>query len=623
MVSVRIHCVGYSYVSVAIICYHSNSVGIVFFDSIDELAFVKCYGVVMVAVRIHCVGHSYITLAIICYRSNGVGILSIFLNKALQSIFINTDYIILISQIATAYAVIYSNDSMTGFCSSNSIGIIFLNGLDELIFVNAYGIIVITVIIYHFGNIYITIAVSLRSSNGIGIIFLNGLHELIFVNAYSVIIITVIIYHFGNIYITIAVSLCGSNGVSIILLYKITQLIAVDINLIRMIAISAFIGDFQHIGFRFYSSNSIGILCCFLDIALQSVLIDTDLIILTVFLTFHAIIYSNDIVNRFSSCNGVGIIILNGLHELIFVNAHGVIIITVIINHFGNIYITFAVSLCGSNGVSIILLYKITQLIAVNINLVRMVAISAFIGDFQHIAFRFYGSNSISSGNTFQLISYPAAGSNTFYLSLYAVLVGILNLYRQLAIFIQASFHAGISGISINNTLHLLVYPALRSNTVYAVGVNSAGIISNLGSQRAVCKGQFIASNLGIGINNGCSKHLIISSYQLIGIDCLPLTGSCSNRFNNSIFQACLTCFTVNSLRHGDIIGIERFDNSVKFTYRNLRHRLLALHFGIIALMYGFIARALRIPLIIISMVNKRSKQFNLLAGADLYLCMS
>ena len=164
-------------------------------------------------------------------------------------------------------------------------------------------------------------------------------------------------------------------------------------------------------------------------------------------------------------------------------------VITVIINPFSNIYITFAVS--------------------------------------------FYGSNSISSSNIFQLIGYPAAGSNAIYLSLYAVLVGILNLYRQLAIFIQASFHAGISGI-----MHLLFYPALRSNTVYAVGVNSAGIISNLGSQRAVCKGQFIASNLGIGINNGCSKHLIISSYQLIGIDCLPLTGSCSNRFNNSIFQA-------------------------------------------------------------------------------------
>ena len=171
--------------------------------------------------------------------------------------------------------------------------------------------------------------------------------------------------------------------------------------------------------------------------------------------------------------------------------------------------------------------------------------------------------------------------------------------------------------------MHLLVYPALRSNTVYAAGVNFASIIDNLGSQRAVCKGQFIASNLGIGINNGCSKHLIISSYQLIGIDCLPLTGSCSNRFNNSIFQAYLTCFTVNGLCHGNIICIERFDNSVKFAYRNLRHRLLALHFGIITLMYRYVTKALRIPLSVMGMINKRCEQFNLLAGADLYLRVS
>ena len=347
-----------------------NGIGIVCLNSFDELAFVKCYGIVMVAVCIHSVGYSDITHAIIRYGSNGISVLSIFLNKALQSIFINTDYIILIIQIATAHAVIYSNDSMTGFCGSDSISIIFLNGLYELIFVNAYGVIIITVIINHFGNIYITIAVSLRSSNGVSIIFLNGLHELIFVNTY------------------------------------------------------------------------------------------------------------------------------------------GIMVITVIINPFSNIYITFAVS--------------------------------------------FYGSNSISSSNIFQLIGYPAAGSNAIYLSLYAVLVGILNLYRQLAIFIQASFHAGISGI-----MHLLFYPALRSNTVYAVGVNSAGIISNLGSQRAVCKGQFIASNLGISINNTDFNLCTIFTYQLIGIDCLPLTGSCSNRFNNCILQACLACFTVNCLCHGDIIGVK------------------------------------------------------------------
>ena len=390
-----------------------------------------------------------------------------------------------------------------------------------------------------------------------------------------------------------------------------------------MVAIGAFIGDFQHIGFRFYGSNSIGILCSFLDIALQSVLIDTDLIILTVFLTFHAIVYSNDIMNGFSSGNGVGIIILNGIDELIFVNTYGVIVITVIINCFGNIYITLAVRLCGSNGVSIILLYKVTQLIAVDINLVRMVAIGAFIGDFQHIGFRFYGSNSISPGNAFQLISYPAAGSNAFYLCLHAALVGILNLYRQLAIFIQASFHAGISGISINNTFQLIVYPLLGSNAFYSAFKNSAGIISNLRSKLAICKCQFIINNFGISINNTDCNLCTIFTYQFIGINNLALTCSCPYLFNNLILQACLTCFTVNGLCHGDIIGVKGFDNSVKFTYSNSAHRLLALHFGIVACMHRIITSVRRIPYTIMSMINKRCKQFNLLAGADLYLRMS
>ena len=231
--------------------------------------------------------------------------------------------------------------------------------------------------------------------------------------------------------------------------------------------------------------------------------------------------------------------------------------------------------------------------------------------------------NSISTANAFQLISYPAAGSNTFYLSLYAVLVGILNLYRQLAIFIQASFHTDISGISINNTLHLLVYPTLRSNAIYTIGIDSAGIISNLGSQRAVCKGQFIASNLGIGINNTDCNLCTIFTYQFIGINNLALTCSCPYLFNNLILQACLTCFTVNGLCHGDIIGVKGFDNSVKFTYSNSAHRLLALHFGIVACMHRIITSVRRIPYTIMSMINKRCKQFNLLAGADLYLRMS
>ena len=354
-----------------------------------------------------------------------------------------------------------------------------------------------------------------------------------------------------------------------------------------MVSIGAFIGDFQHICFCFYGSNSIGILCCFLDVALQSVLIDTDLIMLTVFLTFHAIIYSNDIVNRFSSCNGILIIGLNGIDELIFVNTYGIIIITVIINHFSNIYITFAVCLCGSNGVSIILLYKITQLVAVNINLIRMVAIYAFIGDFQHICFCFYGSNSISPGNAFQLISYPAAGCYIFYNRLNVIACRIINPYRQLAIFIQVSFHAGVScvgilrcrcilnkspqsilvdadpvmfvigcwiisisivngndrmngfccgnRISIANAIQLIGYPLLGSDAVYRACKGSAGIISNLGSQRAVCKGQFIINNFGISINNTNCNLCTIFAYQCIGINCCALPCSCLYLFNNLI----------------------------------------------------------------------------------------
>ena len=535
MVAVRIHCVGYRYIAIAIICYCSNGVGIVFFDSIDELAFVKCYGVVMVAVRIHCIGYSYVSVAIICYHSN-------------------------------------------------SVGIVFFDSIDELAFIKTYGIFVVTVCINSFSNIYITIAIILRGGNGIGIVCLNSFDELAFVKCYGIVMVAVCIHSVGYSDITHAIIRYGSNGISV--------------------------------------------LSIFLNKALQSIFINTDYIILIIQIaTAHAVIYSNDSMTGFCSSNSIGIICLNSFNELIFINSYGIIVVTVCINSFGNIHITFAVCLCGSNGVSIILLYKIAQLRAVDINLISMITFYAFICNFQHIGCGLYGSNGISINNTLHLLVYPAAGSNTFYLSLYAVLVGIINLYRQRAIFIQASFHAGISGISINNTLHLLVYPALnpalRSNTVYAVGVNSAGIISNIGSQRAVCKGQFIGCNLGIGINNGCSKYLIIRSYQLIGIDCLALTGSRPYLFNNLILQACLTCFTVNGLCHGDIIGIERFDNSVKFAYSNSAHGLFALHFGIVALMYRTPAISTLFPLIIMSMINKRCKQFNLLAGANLYLCMS
>ena len=177
--------------------------------------------------------------------------------------------------------------------------------------------------------------------------------------------------------------------------------------------------------------------------------------------------------------------------------------------------------------------------------------------------------------------------------------------------------------ISIANAIQLIGYPLLGSDAVYRACKGSAGIISNLGSQRAVCKGQFIINNFGISINNTDCNLCTIFAYQFIGINCCALPCSCLYLFNNLIFQACLTCFTVNGLCHGDIISVERFDNSVKFTYSNSAHRLFALHFGIVARMHRIITSVLRIPYLTMSMINKRCKQFNLLAGADLYLRMS
>ena len=209
-----------SYITILVSSNGSNSVSIMLLNKIAQLFAINAKLICMVAVFTFIFNRQ--DIGIYSNGSNGISILGVFLNEALQSIFINTNYIILIIQTATAYAVIYSNDSMTGFCSSNSIGIIFLNGLNEFIFVNSYGIIVITVIINHFGNIYITVAVSLCGSNGVSIICLNSFNELIFINSYGIIVVTVCINSFGNIHITFAVCLCGSNGVSIILLYKIT-----------------------------------------------------------------------------------------------------------------------------------------------------------------------------------------------------------------------------------------------------------------------------------------------------------------------------------------------------------------------------------------------------------------
>ena len=112
MVTVRIHCVGHSYITLAIIGYHSNGVGIVFFDSIDELAFVKCYGVVVVAVRIHCVRYTYITLAIILNGSNGVSIILLYKITQLIAVDIN-----LISMVAI-YAFIGDFQQIGGSCYS-------------------------------------------------------------------------------------------------------------------------------------------------------------------------------------------------------------------------------------------------------------------------------------------------------------------------------------------------------------------------------------------------------------------------------------------------------------------------------------------------------------------------
>ena len=177
--------------------------------------------------------------------------------------------------------------------------------------------------------------------------------------------------------------------------------------------------------------------------------------------------------------------------------------------------------------------------------------------------------------------------------------------------------------ISTANAIQLIVYPLLGSNAFYSAFKNSTGIISNFRSKLAICKGQFIINNFGISINNTDCNICTIFAYQFIGINCCALPCSCLYLFNNLIFQSCLVSFTVNGLCHGNIICIERFDNSVKFAYGNIAHRLLTLHFGVIALMYRTPASATLFPLIIRSMINKRCKQFNLLAGTDLYLCMS
>ena len=67
--------------------------------------------------------------------------------------------------------------------------------------------------------------------------------------------------------------------------------------------------------------------------------------------------------------------------------------------------------------------------------------------------------------------------------------------------------------ISIANAIQLIGYPLLGSYAVYRACKGSTGIISNLGSQRTVCKGQFIINNFGISINNTNCNHFIVFAY--------------------------------------------------------------------------------------------------------------
>ena len=355
-----------------------------------------------------------------------------------------------------------------------------------------------------------------------------------------------------------------------------------------MVAVFTIIFNRQDIGIYSNGSNGIGVLSIFLNKALQSIFINTNYIILIIQIaTAYAVIYSNDSMTGFCGSDSISIIFLNGFDEFIFIEAYSIIIVTVIILTAVNSYIILTIILCSSNGVCVILLNKIAQLVAVDINLISMITFYAFICNFQDIGCRLYGSNSISPGNAFQLISYPAAGCYIFYNRLNVIACRIINPYRQLAIFIQVSFHAGVScvgilrcrcilnkspqsilvdadpvmfvigcwiisisivngndrmngfccgnRISIANAIQLIGYPLLGSDAVYRACKGSAGIISNLGSQRAVCKGQFIINNFGISINNTNCNLCTIFAYQCIGINCCALPCSCLYLFNNLI----------------------------------------------------------------------------------------
>ena len=91
------------------------------------------------------------------------------------------------------------------------------------------------------------------------ILRLNGLNQLAFIKCYGVVMVSFVIRHITNSYVTIAVILNGSNGVGVILLNKIAQLLAINAKLICMIAVCTFIFNRQDIGINSYCSNGVGV----------------------------------------------------------------------------------------------------------------------------------------------------------------------------------------------------------------------------------------------------------------------------------------------------------------------------------------------------------------------------
>ena len=162
-------------------------------------------------------------------------------------------------------------------------------------------------------------------------------------------------------------------------------------------------------------------------------------------------IESNAAVFANAAAVNVSVLIFNGLNQLLLIKRYSVSMVAALvrIRRFSNSYITILVSSNGSNGVGIILLNKIAQLLAINAKLICMIAVCTFIFNRQDIGINSYCSNGVGVSNIFQLISYPAAGCYIFYNRLNVIACRIINPYRQLAIFIQVSFHASVSCVGI------------------------------------------------------------------------------------------------------------------------------------------------------------------------------